>query len=134
MVENTNFEEKRAIFPVKKRCWPIFSRIYNNISLTPRSLLKTQCFEKKANFPMKKVFWPNSSRINEHDKCQGTSYKGPQGVLTITVEVTRSFLLHLWGCWKTQFFEIKRQPAQWRKDFGLLFSHYWVWHTPRDNL
>ena len=61
-------------------------------SLGPKRLLKTQIFEKKAIFAEKERFWPIISRIIECDKPQGTICKGPKGVLTITVEVIRSFL------------------------------------------
>ena len=45
-------------------------------------LLKTQTFEKKGkNFQWRKDFGLFSRNI-EHDKCQATFYKGPQGNLT----------------------------------------------------
>ena len=47
---------------------------------------------------MKKILWPNFSPIIECDKPQGTNYKGPQAILTITVEVIRAFLQNLRGC------------------------------------
>ena len=34
--------------------------------------------KKKAIFPMKKSFWPIFFCNIEHEKCQGTIYKGPQ--------------------------------------------------------
>ena len=55
-------------------------------------LLKTQIFEKKATFPVKKKFWPPFSRTLEQDKCQGKNCKGPQGLLTFTVQVISLFL------------------------------------------
>jgi len=33
-------------------------------------------------FPVKEKLWPISSRRIEHDKCQGTILKGPEGNLT----------------------------------------------------
>ena len=56
---------------------------------------------------MKKRLWPNSSRIVEHDKRQRTTYKGPQGNLTINVEVIRPFLHDPRGCWKHKFLKKK---------------------------
>ena len=56
---------------------------------------------------MKKRLWPISSRIIEHDKRQGTTYKGPQGNLTIIVEVIRPFLQDPRGCWKHKFLKDK---------------------------
>ena len=38
------------------------------------------------------MFWPVFSRIIEHDKRQETTYVGPKGNVTITVEVISSFL------------------------------------------
>ena len=67
---------------------------------------------------MKKRFSPFSSRIIEHDEHPETTYKGPQGNLTINVEVKRSLLQDPSGCWKHKFLK-KRQPFQWRKDFNL---------------
>ena len=69
---------------------------------------------------MKKNFWPLFSRIIECYKPHGTVYYCPQGFLSSTVEVVRSFLQDFWGCWK-QIFLKKRQSFQWRKDFGLIF-------------
>ena len=63
-----------------------------NISLTFRRLLKTQIFESKARFPKKKKVWPIFSRLIECNKPQGTFYKGTNGIVTNTLEVTRSFL------------------------------------------
>ena len=37
-------------------------------------------------------FWSIPPRIIEHDKPQGTFYKGSQGILTILVQVIRYFL------------------------------------------
>ena len=56
---------------------------------------------------MKKKFWRISARIIECDKPEGTVSEGPQGLLNITVKVTRSFLQHLSGCWKQK--KIKRK-------------------------
>ena len=69
-----------------------YSGSYKIISLGPKAMLKTIKFEKKATFPVNKTFWPTFSRIIEFEKRRGTIYKSPQGILTVTVEVTRSFL------------------------------------------
>ena len=74
--------------------------------LGPR-MLKTIIFEKKAFSPVNKRLWHISSRIIEHDKRQETSYKGPQGNLTINVEVIRPFLQDPRGCWKHKFLKKK---------------------------
>ena len=67
-------------------------------------MLETRIFEKKkATFPMKKILWPIFSRIIECHKPQWTFYKGPKGILTITVEFIRAFFQDLRGCWKHKF-------------------------------
>ena len=61
-------------------------------------MLRTQIFGKKAVFPKNKLFWPILFPIIGCDKSQGTVYKGPKGILTITVEVIGSFVQDLKGC------------------------------------
>ena len=65
---------------------------YKIISLTPKRLMTTHFLKKKANFPVKKALWPNFPRSIECDKLHRIVYKGPKGLLTIIVEVIRSFL------------------------------------------
>ena len=69
----------------------------------PRGCWKYTFLKKKAIFPVKKRLSPISSRITEHDKRQGTTYKVPQGNLTINVEVIGPFLQETRGCWKQKF-------------------------------
>ena len=45
-----------------------------------------------AAFPVRNILRPIFSRSIEHDKCQGTIYKGAEGVLTIIVQLIRSLL------------------------------------------
>ena len=40
---------------------------------------------------MKKRFCPIFSRIIEHDKCQGTFFKGPKALLNKIVEPIKAF-------------------------------------------
>ena len=54
--------------------------------LGPKNLLKTQIFEKKSNISSEEKILGYFSRNIQHDKCQGTFYKGPQGALTIIVQ------------------------------------------------
>ena len=56
---------------------------------------------------MKNRFSPISSPITEHDERRGTSYRGPEGNLTINVEVKRSFLQDPRGCWIHKFLKKK---------------------------
>ena len=53
--------------------------------------------EKKATCPVKKRFWPIFSRDMEHEKRQGTGYKGSQGILTFFVQMMWTFIWHLRG-------------------------------------
>ena len=123
--------KNKAKFPVKKRFSPISSRIIEhderpettykgpqgNLTINvevKRSLLQDprgcwihKFLKKKATFPVKNRLSPISSRITEHDKRWGTYYTGPQGNLTINVEVKRSLLQDPRGCWKHKFFEKK---------------------------
>ena len=48
-------------------------------------LLKRQIFEKKAIFPVKNILWPKYFCSIEDEKCQETTYKGPEGNLTCIV-------------------------------------------------
>ena len=56
-----------------------------------KRLLKTQSFEKKAIFLVKKRFRLIFPRISEHDKHQGTTDRGQQGILKNIVQDKRSF-------------------------------------------
>ena len=56
-------------------------------------------FEKKnANSPMKKILWLIFSRSIDHDICQGTIYRVPEGFLTITVQLISLLLYDPRGC------------------------------------
>ena len=48
-------------------------------------------------FPVKKNFWPLFSRTIEQNKCQGKICYGPQGLLTLTVQVISLFPQDLRG-------------------------------------
>ena len=133
---------KKAIFTVK-RLWPTSSRIIEhnkcqetaykvpqgnmtiNVNVKrsflqePRDCWKHKLLKKKATFPVKKRFSPIFSRIIEQGERQKTTYKGPQGNMTINVEVIRPFLQDPRGCWKHRILK-KRQSFQW-KDFGPFF-------------
>ena len=50
------------------------------------------------------MFRPFFSRIIVFDKPRRTLYTGPKGFPTLTVEVIRSFLQDLRGCYKQNFF------------------------------
>ena len=140
------FLKKKANYPVKKRISPISSRIIEhdkgqgtaykvpqgNLTINvevirpflqdPRGCWKHKFLKKKAIFPVEKRFSPISSLITENDKRQGTTYKVPQGNLTINVEVIRPFLLDPRGCWK-QTFEEKGKISSEEKIFDYSISY-----------
>ena len=76
-----------------RRSFDIYCASYEFVSMEAKRLLKTQISEKKkANFPVENILWPIFSRSIEDDKCQGTTYKGPQNLFTIFVQVICLFL------------------------------------------
>ena len=89
------------------------------ISLGPKNS-RTK-FLKKRYLSSDKRIWHIFSRFIECDKAQGTICNGPTGVLTVTVEVIKSFPWHLRGCLKTQIFE-KKANFPVKKRFWLIFS------------
>ena len=151
------FLEKKAIFSVK-RFWPTPSHLIvhdklpetfykgpqGNLTINvevKRSFLQDpggcwihKFLKKKATFSVKNSFSPISSRITEHDERRGASYRGPQGKLTINVEVIRPFLQDPRGCWKTKIFEKKGNLSSEEKIFAYFFSYYRTWQTSGNNL
>ena len=76
-----------------KKYFNFYCGSYNFVSVTPKEVVENTNFKrKKATFPVKKRLWPIFCHIIECDKLHGTIYKGAKGILTITVEVIRSFL------------------------------------------
>ena len=131
--------EQKAIIPVKKTLWPIFSRSIEHdkcqrtirwdqrvfwhfwaslefFSIGPNRLLQNHFVKKNAIIPVIKI---NFSCCIESDKHQATTFGGPQVVLTIILQATWSFLRELRCCWKHKILSRKRQALQWRKDIGL---------------
>ena len=151
------FLKKKANYPVKKRFSPISSRIIEhdkgqgtaykvpqgnltfNVEVIrpflqdPRGCWKHKFLKNKAIFPVEKRFSPISSRITEHDKRHGTTYKVPQGNLTINIEVIRPFLLDPRGCWK-QTFEEKGKLSSEEKIFAYSISYYRTWQRSGNSL
>ena len=67
------------------------------ILVTAKRLVKTQIFEKKASLPVKNIYRSIFSRFVDYNKTQGTTWEGPQGILTFIVQKIGSFLLDLKG-------------------------------------
>ena len=106
---------KKAKFPVRKIIWgPFFSyyRVWQTvgdilrgstsfsyhcciISRTifsrPKKLLTSQIFENKGTIHSKDKNMDFFPRNIEHDKCQETLYRGPQGNLTKIAQKIKSF-------------------------------------------
>ena len=74
---------------------------------------------------MIKILLPIFSHNIECDKPQGTFCKGPQAILTITVELIRAFFLGPESLLKTQIFEKKKGNLRSEKIFvAYFFSQY----------
>ena len=106
----TKKEKKQNSPPFKNTLWntvPLNTTVHSNKycagykinSLGPKSLLKTLSVEKKTrqSFQWKKNYLTVFSPFIEFDKPQGTNFNGPQGFLTIIVQMTRPFLWELRG-------------------------------------
>ena len=85
-------------------------------------MLQTQFFEKEMHsLQWRKAFGLLFLAISSVKKPYETFYERPRGILTITVEVTGLFLLHLRSCWKHNFLKRKMQTFEWKKKFGPFF-------------
>ena len=137
VVENTNFWEKLQNFQWRKdfglcflllsnmtnvrqhsiRMHKVFFDIYcatDKIALLgPKRSTETKSWRNNS-FHNGQRFWPIFPRIIECAKPQGTTYKGSQAILTITVLFIRDFLGRK-RLWKSHYFEKKRQHFQWKE-------------------
>ena len=73
-------------------CFGLYCGTYRSILLGPKRLFKTQVFEEQGNLSTEKNSLTVFSRIIEYGKPQRTIYKGPKGLIAMTVEVIRSVL------------------------------------------
>ena len=153
----TQVSEKKGNFSSEKKLWPIFSRViechkpYGTICKGPtdiptitleviwsflehlRGCCKHKILKKKANLPVKKILWPIFSRTIECHKPQWTFYKGPKGILTITVEHIRAFFQDLRGCWKHKFLKSGNICSK-KYIAACFFSYYRESQTLREGL
>ena len=129
---------------MKKNFWPIFSRIIEcgktqgTIYECPRCKLTNfvenrrsfhwdlrgcwkQKLLKKSNLSSEEKILAYFPRINDCDKSQGTIWKGPKRIMTITVEVTRPILQDAGGCWKHKVLK-KKAMFPVKKSFWSIFS------------
>ena len=72
------------------------------------------------------------SRTIECDKLKGTICKDPEGILTIFVQMIRSFVWDLRGRWKKTF--QKLAVFTMTKDLAYLSSYYRTSETSGNNL
>ena len=71
---------------------------HNFFSIGPKRSLETNISKKEAISPSgEKSFWPTFSRFIECAEPEETSYKGPQGILTVALQMTNSFFWDLRG-------------------------------------
>ena len=82
---------------------------------------------------MEKKFRPIVSRINEYDKPQKTIIKGSRKIVTIIMDVIRSFPQDLRGCWKHKLLK-KKANLSGKKGLAALLSFFRVWRTSVNNL
>ena len=52
---------------------------------------------------MEKSFWPTFHRNIDYDNCQGTIYRGPQGILTTIVQIIWTIIWDQSGRYKQTF-------------------------------
>ena len=78
-------------------------------------------FSKNSCFDDDRSFWPIFPRMIECNKPLGTIIKGPEAILTGTVELKGACFRDLRGCWKHKFLE-KRASSPVKKMFWPFFS------------
>ena len=93
---------------------------YRRIFLGPKRLLKTRTSEKKRQpFQWKKNVWPIFPVLLSKKNSWNSLWRSTK-FFDIYCGFHKSIFQDLRGCWKHKFLK-KRQPFQWRKDFGLHF-------------
>ena len=144
-IETNN--SKNSCFHNDKSCWPFFPRIIECdkhqgvsdfikvqryfdkyfaddkiLSLGPKMSIETNIF-LKSYFHDDKSFGPIFAPCIACEKPQGTTFKGPQAILTITLEIKTAFFLGTRGCWKQKFVKNKATfPVE--KRLWPLFSRF----------
>ena len=74
-----------------KKSFDIYCASSEFTSIGPERLMQHQFVKKSNDSQRKKNFWP-FFRIIEFKKAQRTNFERPKSLLTITLEVKRSFL------------------------------------------
>ena len=81
-------------------------------------------FSKNSFFRDEKSFWRIFPRNIEYEKHQGTIYKGPEIVLTFTLELVTSFFEDLRSCWKHKFLKKKKGNPSSEEKKRPIFSRF----------
>ena len=113
----TQFFEKKAMFPVRKKLWPPFSQkiecdkpqitgckdtqgfftitviVIRTILQDPGGCWKHNFLKKKAIFPVKKRFWPIFSHFIENNRVQEIIIEDPQGFFDDYFAIDKVFSL-----------------------------------------
>ena len=121
-----------------------FSRVHNlfwqfvrtlfEYFLRTKEVVENTVSWKKGNFYSEKKTVAYFFCSVEHDKRQGSIYKGREGFLTIIVWIISVFLWDLRGCWKRQFMKNQGNLSCEENISAWKFSYYRVWQTSGDNL
>ena len=153
---NYNFFGKKANFPVNKRFWPSFQLLSNitktrnffwgttrcvwrffaidkSLSLGPKRSV-ARIFSKISCTHGDKRFWLTFLKNINCDKPLRTVCKCSKGFSTTTMEIIRSFLQHMRGCWKHNFLKKKAIFPVRKKIMAPFFSFYQKWQTSKDGL
>ena len=80
-----------------KKFFDLYCASYEFISIGAKRLMQHQIV-KKGNISRRRKDFGIFFRIIEFKKVQRTIFEGPKSLLTITLEVKRSFLYHLRSC------------------------------------
>ena len=86
-------------------------------------------FEKNATFPVKKFLWPKFPCSIEHDKHEGTTYKGPKCLLRILC----NFWVYFYRTWEVDENKIfwKKVTFPVKKRFRPIFSRIIEYEKPQ---
>ena len=134
--KNSCFHDERSfwpVFPCILECVNSQGTLYNCVQAFATITLelfraffkdlwgcwKHKFLRKKGNLSSEEKILAYFSPDIEHGKCQGTVYKGSQGVLTIFVQIIWTFIWHLRGRQKQTFQKIS--VFTMKEDFGQYF-------------
>ena len=109
-----------------------YCRAYESNFLGPERLWKTKISGKRAKFPLKKILWPFFLVASNITIVLKQFYIGPEGSLTIIVQIRDDHFLRTWNS-RTKLFKKSQLPGD-KSFWPTFFSFYRVCQTPGDNL